>query len=73
MVDFNLAYNMPCVFSPFATCPLPPAGNRLTIRVPAGKKAAAIGCVIPPVGVGLDCTANEDRCDAVPSGLPPIS
>jgi hypothetical protein len=37
VVDFNLAYNMPCVFSPYATCPLPPEGNRLPVRVPAGE------------------------------------
>jgi uncharacterized protein (DUF1684 family) len=36
-VDFNRAYNMPCVFSPYATCPLPPAGNRLPMRVTAGE------------------------------------
>ena len=40
-VDFNRAYNMPCVFSPYATCPLPPAGNRLPIRIPAGEKLPA--------------------------------
>jgi len=37
VVDFNLAYNPPCVFSPYATCPLPPAGNRLTVPIPAGE------------------------------------
>jgi uncharacterized protein (DUF1684 family) len=37
VVDFNLTYNMPCVFSPYATCPLPPTGNRLSIRVTAGE------------------------------------
>jgi hypothetical protein len=37
VVDFNLAYNPPCAFSPFATCPLPPPGNRLTVRIPAGE------------------------------------
>jgi uncharacterized protein (DUF1684 family) len=37
VVDFNLTYNMPCVFSPYATCPLPPDGNRLPIRVTAGE------------------------------------
>ncbi|MEX0630477.1 MAG: DUF1684 domain-containing protein [Chloroflexota bacterium] len=37
VVDFNLAYNMPCVFSSYATCPLPPIGNHLTIRIPAGE------------------------------------
>jgi uncharacterized protein len=36
-VDFNRAYNPPCVFSPYATCPLPPAENRLTIRIEAGE------------------------------------
>ena len=38
MVDFNLAYNPPCVFSPYATCPLPPAENRLPIRIEAGER-----------------------------------
>jgi uncharacterized protein len=37
-VDFNLTYNPPCVFSPFATCPLPPEGNRLPMRVEAGEQ-----------------------------------
>ena len=37
-VDFNLAYNPPCVFSPHATCPLPPDGNRLAVRVEAGER-----------------------------------
>jgi uncharacterized protein (DUF1684 family) len=38
IVDFNLAYNPPCVFSPYATCPLPPPENRLTLRIEAGEK-----------------------------------
>ena len=37
VVDFNLAYNPPCVFSPYATCPLPPAENRLPLRIEAGE------------------------------------
>jgi uncharacterized protein len=37
-IDFNKAYNPPCVFSPYATCPLPPLQNRLPIRVTAGEK-----------------------------------
>ena len=40
-VDFNLAYNPPCVFSPYATCPLPPDGNRLPVRIEAGERAFA--------------------------------
>lgn len=38
VLDFNLAYNPPCVFSPYATCPLPPPQNRLEIRVEAGER-----------------------------------
>ncbi len=37
-IDFNRAYNPPCVFTPYATCPLPPAQNRLDIAVTAGEK-----------------------------------
>jgi uncharacterized protein (DUF1684 family) len=37
-VDFNKAYNPPCVFTPYATCPLPPPENRLSIPVEAGEK-----------------------------------
>lgn len=39
IVDFNLAYNPPCVFSPYATCPLPPPQNRLQLRIEAGERA----------------------------------
>lgn len=38
VVDFNLAYNPPCVFTPYATCPLPPPGNRLPFAVRAGER-----------------------------------
>jgi uncharacterized protein (DUF1684 family) len=38
ILDFNRAQNPPCAFTPFATCPLPPKGNRLPIRVPAGER-----------------------------------
>lgn len=38
VVDFNRAYNPPCVFSPYATCPLPWPANRLPIRVEAGER-----------------------------------
>ncbi|HYI65391.1 MAG TPA: DUF1684 domain-containing protein [Candidatus Limnocylindrales bacterium] len=39
VVDFNRAYNPPCVFSPYATCPLPWPANRLPIRVEAGERS----------------------------------
>jgi len=37
-LDFNKAYNPPCAFNDFATCPLPPWQNRLSVRVEAGEK-----------------------------------
>lgn len=37
-LDFNKAYNPPCAFSDFATCPLPPLQNRLPVKVTAGEK-----------------------------------
>lgn len=36
-LDFNKAKNPPCAFTDFATCPLPPAPNRLTLAVQAGE------------------------------------
>lgn len=38
VVDFNRAYNPPCAFTKFATCPLPPPQNRLGVPVTAGEK-----------------------------------
>ena len=38
VIDFNKAFNPPCAFSPFATCPLPPKQNILPISVKAGEK-----------------------------------
>jgi uncharacterized protein (DUF1684 family) len=37
-LDFNVAYNPPCAFNEFATCPLPPRQNRLKLRVDAGER-----------------------------------
>ncbi|MGZ4858309.1 MAG: DUF1684 domain-containing protein [Candidatus Angelobacter sp.] len=37
-IDFNKAYNPPCAYNPYATCPLPSAGNRLQVLIPAGEK-----------------------------------
>ncbi|MGM0497391.1 MAG: DUF1684 domain-containing protein [Bacteroidota bacterium] len=41
-LDFNKAYNPPCAFTPYATCPLPPSQNRLSVEVKAGEKALDI-------------------------------
>jgi uncharacterized protein (DUF1684 family) len=39
VLDFNKAYNPPCAFTPYATCPLPPPQNWLPVRVEAGEMA----------------------------------
>ncbi len=38
VLDFNLATNPPCAFTPYATCPLPPPGNVLPVAVRAGER-----------------------------------
>jgi uncharacterized protein (DUF1684 family) len=37
-LDFNRAYNPPCAFTPYATCPLAPPQNHLPVRIPAGER-----------------------------------
>lgn len=37
VVDFNKAYNPPCAFNEYSTCPLPPQANRLDLAVTAGE------------------------------------
>ncbi|WP_435357204.1 DUF1684 domain-containing protein [Emticicia sp. SJ17W-69] len=37
-LDFNKAYNPPCAFTPYATCPLPPKQNQLPFNLTAGEK-----------------------------------
>ena len=38
VLDFNKAENPPCAFTPSATCPLPPAQNRLSVSISAGEQ-----------------------------------
>jgi uncharacterized protein (DUF1684 family) len=40
-LDFNRAVNMPCAFTDYGTCPLPPGPNRLTVAVTAGERRPA--------------------------------
>ena len=37
VLDFNKAYNPPCAYNPYTTCPLPPPENRLRVRIEAGE------------------------------------
>lgn len=39
ILDFNKAYNPPCAFSPFATCPMPPRENFMPAAIEAGEKS----------------------------------
>ena len=38
VLDFNQAYNPPCAYNPYTTCPLPSPENRLRVAIPAGEK-----------------------------------
>jgi uncharacterized protein (DUF1684 family) len=38
ILDFNRLQNPPCAYTPYATCPLPPYGNRLAVAIPAGEE-----------------------------------
>ena len=37
-LDFNKAYNPPCAYNPFTTCPIPPRENHLPVEIRAGEK-----------------------------------
>ena len=37
-LDFNRAYHPPCVFTPFAACPIPPKENVLNVAIEAGER-----------------------------------
>lgn len=41
VLDFNRAYNPPCAFTEFATCPLPPGANHLPFPIPTGERLAS--------------------------------
>ncbi len=43
LIDFNKAYNPPCAFTPYATCPLPPRQNFLPVAITAGEKTVHPG------------------------------
>ena len=39
VLDFNQAYNPPCAFNPYTTCPIPPRENRLKVKILAGERS----------------------------------
>ena len=38
VLDFNRAYNPPCAYNPYTTCPRPPAQNFVNVAIAAGEK-----------------------------------
>ena len=47
VLDFNEAYNPPCAFNPYTTCPIPIPENRLTVKILAGEKAYPVHVDLP--------------------------
>jgi uncharacterized protein len=47
VLDFNEAYNPPCAFNPFTTCPIPIPENRLGVKILAGEKAYPVHVPLP--------------------------
>jgi uncharacterized protein (DUF1684 family) len=47
VLDFNLAYNPPCAFNPYTTCPIPLRENRLPVKILAGEKAYPVKVALP--------------------------
>ncbi len=53
VLDFNQAYNPPCAFNPYTTCPIPLKENNLPIKVLAGEKAYPVKVLLPGADAGL--------------------
>jgi uncharacterized protein (DUF1684 family) len=47
VLDFNQAYNPPCAFNPYTTCPIPLPENRLAVKILAGEKAYPVHPTLP--------------------------
>ena len=47
VLDFNMAYNPPCAFNPFTTCPIPLRENRLPVKILAGERAYPVHVPLP--------------------------
>jgi uncharacterized protein (DUF1684 family) len=50
VLDFNQAYNPPCAFNPFTTCPIPLPENRLPVKILAGERAYPVKVPLPTKG-----------------------
>jgi uncharacterized protein len=54
VLDFNEAYNPPCAFNPYTTCPIPIPENRLPVKILAGEKAYPVHVPLPKRGGTTD-------------------
>jgi uncharacterized protein len=52
VLDFNQAYNPPCSFNPFTTCPIPLRENNMPLKVLAGEKAYPVHVPLPTSKTG---------------------
>ena len=59
--DFNRAVNLPCAYTDLATCPLPPAENRLPVAIEAGEKTPHAELIGHLVFNGADPCKADDR------------
>ena len=50
VLDFNQAYNPPCAFNPYTTCPIPLRENVLPVKVLAGERAYPVEVKLPGGG-----------------------
>jgi len=61
VLDFNHAVNLPCAYTDLATCPLPPAENRLPVAVEAGEKIPYERAVL--AGDQVEAVPDEPEAD----------
>jgi uncharacterized protein (DUF1684 family) len=47
VLDFNIAYNPPCAFNPYTTCPIPLPENRLPVKILAGERKYPVDVELP--------------------------
>ncbi|WP_288115217.1 DUF1684 domain-containing protein, partial [Microbacterium sp. SCN 71-21] len=59
VIDFNRAVNLPCAYTDFATCPLPPTGNRLPVGIEGGEKTPLARVVGHVTAHGLELAPVE--------------
>lgn len=60
VLDFNRAYNPPCAFNPYTTCPIPLRENRLPVKILAGEKKYPVEVTLP-ADVSIDSDAGNGK------------